>query len=115
MKFSEQIIKGFLEVIQRISDLDFQKRIWILGLGPEWDSFDDVVCDFIDPAKDIIKNYKEFGLTEQQYLILERFFQLLEGFANENDFPEMFINTPEWQHIVNEAKKVLEAFDYKKS
>lgn len=119
MKFSEdtkkQIIEGFLEVIQRLADLDFQKRTWVEGIGPDCDSFDDVVCDFIDPAKDIIKNYKEFGLTDQQHHILNRYYSIFVKFADKNDYPSEFIDTPEWQQIVDEAKKVLEAFNYKKA
>ncbi|MEX0962373.1 MAG: hypothetical protein WDZ28_05925 [Simkaniaceae bacterium] len=35
-------------------------------------------------------------------------------FSDKNDFPEEFIDTPEWERIVHLAKNVLKAFDYKK-
>ncbi len=35
-------------------------------------------------------------------------------FADKNEFPEEFIDTPEWANIVNLAKEVLKAFNYPK-
>jgi hypothetical protein len=35
-------------------------------------------------------------------------------FADENDFPEEFIDTPEWAIIMDMAKDVLKAFNYSK-
>jgi hypothetical protein len=114
MKINRQQIKEALfRVIDHIADKEYQRRIWIMGLGPEVDDFDETVCNFVDPADDVIKNFKEYNLTKNQAQVLERFHEIFVAFANKNDFPFEFIDTPEWQHVIDEAKKVLEAFHYK--
>ena len=108
----DYILKDFLRLISDISDKEFQMRVWIKGIGPECIDFDETCERFFIGGIDVIKNYKDYGITEHQHEILEEFKILFRKFSNDNDFPELFINSPEWQHVVDEAKKVLEAFNY---
>ena len=108
-----QILKGFIDIFTRISDKAFQKRIWIRGEGPEVDAFDDTVCDFFVECDSILENYKDFGITETQYELLKKFRDEFEAFSDEHDWPEEFIDTPEWASIIDLAKNVLNAFDVK--
>ena len=39
----------------------------------------------------------------------------LRVFSDENDWPANFIDTPEWDRLVEMAKEMLKAFNYKKS
>ena len=110
----KQIIEGFVRLIDHISDKDYQKRIWIRGEGPEVDDFDETVCNFSPAADGIIEKYKDFGLTELQYQLLKKFRDQFRVFYDENDWPEHFIETPEWVKIMNLAKEVLKAFNYQK-
>ena len=96
--------------MSHISDKDYQIRIWIGGEGPEVDDFDETVCHFFQEGDGIIEKYKDFGLTENQVQLLKNFRNQFEAFSHENDFPEEFIDTPEWARIRNLAKDVLKAF-----
>ena len=44
-----------------------------------------------------------------------KFLNEFRTFADENNYPEEFIDTPEWARITEMAKEVLKAFDYQKS
>jgi hypothetical protein len=109
-----QILNSVLETIKGISDKEYQKRVWIRGEGPEVDDFDETTCNFLQDGNGVIQNYIDFGLTEAQYQLLKKFRKEFKLFSDENDFPEEFIDTPEWARIINLAKDVLKAFDYKK-
>ena len=108
------ILEEFLHVVCSISDKSFQERIWIRGEGPEVDDFTETVCDFFDLGECIFDRYEEYNLTEQQQEILEAFRKKFETFADNNDFPQEFIDTPEWEEIMHMAKEVLKAFNFQK-
>ncbi|MEN9654289.1 MAG: hypothetical protein RL235_401 [Chlamydiota bacterium] len=109
----KQIIEMFIRIIYHISDKDYQRRVWIRGEGPEVDDFDETVCHFSQEGDGIIEKYKDFGLTEHQCQILKNFREQFKAFYDENDFPEEFIDTPEWSKIMDLAKGVLRAFNFK--
>lgn len=110
----KQIMEGFIRILNRISDDEYQKRIWIRGEGPEWDSFDDTVNSYSLESEGILDKYKEFGLTESQYILLKKFSEEFGAFSRENDLPEEFISMPQWKKIMEMAKEVLKAFNYQK-
>ncbi len=118
MNLSNKAKKDILEFLMRrvcaIANKEYQKRIWIYGKGPEVDSFDDTVCDFLHEGDAVLEEYKDFGITEVQYKLLKKLRDEFKAFANENDFPEQFIDTPGWNRIVQLAKEVLRGFDYEK-
>ncbi len=97
-----------------MTDKDYQTRVWIRAEGPECQAFDDAVCDFFDIGDPILDQYKDFGLTDKQYQLLKVFRDAFKAFANDNDYPELFIDTPDWAKIMKMGKEVLEAFNYKK-
>lgn len=113
MIYRKQVIKEFLNNIHRISNKEYQKRVWIEGIGPECHDFDEAVNDFFGDGDPILKNYKDYGVSKNQYLILKKFHSKFRTFADEHDFPEIFIDTPEWDKIIDMAKDVLKAFNYK--
>jgi len=104
-------LNEYLRNISHLQDKQYQNRIWIKGEGPECQAFDDAVCDFFDIGDPILENYKDFGISETQYLLLKKLRNEFENFSDEHDFPEEFIETPEWTKIVNMAKTVLKAFN----
>lgn len=111
----KQIMDTFIRIVEHVSDKEYQKRVWIRGEGPECDDFDETVCHFSQEGDGIIEKYKDFGLTKHQCQILKKFRDKFETFWKENDLPEKFIDTPEWANIMDSAKKVLEAFNFKKN
>jgi len=99
--------------MNHISDKEYQKRVWIRGEGPEVDDFDETVCHFFQEGDGIIEKYKDFGLTKHQYQLLKKFRDHFKTFSDDNDFPELFIDTPKWAQIINMAKNVLKSFRFK--
>jgi len=57
----KQILISVLETINSISDKEYQKRVWILGEGPECDDFDEKCCNFFGDVDPLLENYKDFG------------------------------------------------------
>ncbi len=110
----KQVVEGFLQNLYRISNKEYQRRIWIEGAGPECHDFDEAANDFFDDGEPILQNYQDYGFSQNQYRLLKKFHDEFRIFADNNDFPEEFIDTPEWERIINLAKDVLKAFDYKK-
>ncbi len=108
-------METFIRIMDHISDKEYQKRVWIRGEGPEVDDFDETVCHFSQEGDGIIEKHKDFGLTEHQCQVLEKFREQFKSFSDENDFPEEFIDTPEWGKIMDMAKTVLKVFNYQKS
>jgi hypothetical protein len=118
MKLSNEdkknILEGFIDIFTRIASKEYQKRIWIRGEGPEVDSFDDAVNDFFIECDSILENYKDFGITDRQCEILEKFHNQFRTFCDERDWPQEFIDTPEWNKITEMANEILNTFHYKK-
>ncbi|MBX9743815.1 MAG: hypothetical protein K2X08_01240 [Chlamydiales bacterium] len=108
----KQIVTSFLQNIYRISDKEYQKRIWIQGAGPECHDFDEAVNDFFGDGEPILENYQDYGLSENQYRLLKKFHDEFRIFANTSDLPEEFIESPEWAKIMELAKDVLKEFNF---
>jgi hypothetical protein len=108
----QQILSSFLETIEGISDKEYQRRVWIRGEGPEVDDFDETVCHFFQEGDNILANYKDFRITENQYELLKKFQDNFKAFSDVNDWPQDFIDTLEWAKITKMAKEILEAFNY---
>jgi len=111
----KQILTSVLETIEGISDKGYQKRVWIRGEGPECYDFDEACCDFFGDGDPLIENYKDFGITESQYRLLKTFRDKFRAFSRKNNWPPEFIDTPEWEKIMEMAKEVLKAFNYQRS
>ena len=109
----DYILKDFLRLISLISDKELQMRVWIKGIGPECIDFDETCERFFLGGVDVIKNYKDYGITEHQEKLLTSLEKIFDAFIEDHlEEPIEFINTPEWQQVVDKAKKVLEAFNY---
>ncbi len=108
----KQVTEGFLQNLYCISNKEYQKRVWIEGVGPECQDFDEAVNIFFDIGDPILEKYQDFGLTQTQHQTLKTFRDEFEIFADNNYDAIEFIDTPEWARIRSLAKDVLEAFDY---
>ena len=108
------ILNEFLRNISHISDEAYQKRVWILGQGPECDDFDESMCHFFDDGDPILSDYKNFGITDIQYNLLIRLRNQLDSFSQYDYPPQKFIESPEWKQIMKMANEVMEAFNYRK-
>lgn len=107
----KKILQGFLEIIEWISDKDYQKRAWIRGEPPGTD-FDETVNSFFLQVDEILEKYKDFKITDLQYHMLKKFRDQFYDFSEENHWPAKFIETIEWSQIIKSAKDLLKAFNY---
>ena len=103
----KQILVWVQELIKNVSDKAYQNRVWIRGEGPECDDFDETCCNFFGAVDPLLKDYKDYWLTDNQYQILKNFRDEFEKFSDVNDLPQLFIDTPEWTRITLMAKEVL--------
>ena len=79
------------EWICRISDKEYQKRIWIEGAGPECHDFDEAVNDFFAEVDHILENYQDYGLSHIQHQLLKKFRDEFRDFSDRNYwFPEIY-------------------------
>jgi hypothetical protein len=108
----KEVLNGFIRIFTRIYNKEYQRRVWIEGKGPECDDFDETADYILDDGRSIIVNFKDFGITDTQYLLLKTFFDEFEVFSDEHDWPADFIDTPEWTRITEMAKEVLKAFHW---
>ena len=107
------ILNEFLINISTYADKKYQIRVWIKGEGPFGPDFDEDVNCFFNKW-DIIEQegYKRFDISDEQYRLLVNFKNEFDKFCDDNDFPEEFIDTPEWKKIMDLAKEVLKAFNF---
>ena len=111
------ILSEFLRKISHLSDEGYQRRVWVQGKGPEVNDFDEAVCHFFDDGDPILKNHKDYGMTNNQYHLLIKFRDIFDAFVDgpRPYLPQDFIDTPEWSRIMNMAEEVLKAFNYQKN
>jgi hypothetical protein len=104
------VFNEYLRCIHHISNKEYQIRAWILGeIGSD---FDETVNLFFDIGEPILKEYKGYGISEEQYQLLKKFRDTFEAFPYKFHLPQEFINTSEWKTIMAMAKGVLKAFNY---
>ena len=96
--------------IKGISDKEYQRRVWIRGEGPEVDDFDEAVIRYSHAADMFFKEYKECDVSDMQFNLIMQFHTQFKKFWQDNDLPQMFIDTPQWTKITNLAKNVLKSF-----
>ena len=110
----KRMLNNLLEIIQSISNKEYQKRVWIRGEGPEIDDFTETVCKFFDNGDPVLDAYRICDITESQYQILKKFRDRFSSFSDEHSYEPEFIDTLEWNEITEMAKEVLQAFDHQK-
>ncbi len=109
------ILDFVLGLIAAIADIEYQKRVWIRGEGPEVDDFDETACHFLHEGAGVLEKYKDFEITETQYQQLKKLRDEFKAFSDKHNWPSEFIDTPEWNRIIFLAKDVLKAFNYSKT
>lgn len=104
-----------LGTILSISDLEYQKRIWINAEDPNIiDSYDDTYMYFSEDAYALLAARREgrLTMTDEQYRLLQALYDKVEDY-DKNVKPskedEEIIEDPQWVEITKFAKNVYEA------
>ena len=107
---------NFLRTVFGISNPEYQKRVWIKGIGPESDDFDEATVLFFELGALILKDPKKFKVTDSQYVLLKTLWHAFSSFCDKPDLshciPEQFIDTPEWIEITRLATDLIKSFNY---
>lgn len=115
VKLSKKAIKDILDsmlgIIKTVTDTTYHQVAWVKGVYGV--GFDDIVCSFFDLGDPVLEEYREYGLSEYQYKVLKEFRDDFDDFSEEHSWPPTFIHSPEWATIMEKAKEVLRAFNYK--
>ena len=110
-EIGKRMLRNILQAVQWISDKEYQKKAWLEGESPN--DFEETSCYFFDNIDPVLIYYRLCNITEKQYMILKKFREKFEAFSDDNNWPHLFIDSPEWDEIIMMAKEVLEVFDYK--
>jgi len=94
------ILKKYLKTIFNVSDKNYQRRIWIRAEGPECGDFDEAVCRYWSLVESIFLEPEKYAISDIQLKKMKKFHEEFKGFSEENDLPQAFIDTPEWDRIV---------------
>jgi hypothetical protein len=111
----QNVLNNFLQVLFGISNKRHQERVWIRGEGPECDDFTETVCFFFEIGDFILEDYKSYGISKEQFILLKQFRYDFEQFSDKNSWAADFIDTPEWAEIMTKANNVLKAFNFQKN
>ena len=107
-----RLIERLIEALECLSDRSYQERVWIRGEGPEIDDYDEAVCEFSFVVDIINESYRDYGLTDIQHQALnnykDKFDSFSHGLALDLYLPINFIDTEEWDVIMNGAKELLQ-------
>lgn len=117
-KDQEGVLRRFLDTIFEISNQEFQERVWLKGLGPEYSDFDDAICDFFDNGEDIMINYKNYNISDNQFKKINILKNIIKKYCDKipvRAHTKDILSDPDWFEIRKMAKDVLKVFDYKKT
>lgn len=110
-------LSDIMSCISVYSDHEHQKKIWVDKTEVFWSTALDMYeILFIYAEFDyFVEDYAEnFFLNEEQIVVLNKFRSQLKTTPFMTVNPKNILDDPDWQHVVDEAKNVLKAFDYKK-
>jgi hypothetical protein len=112
-----RVLKALLEIVRDISDAAYQDEIWIKNPKP-FNDFNEIMCYYFDDfhVREILENYKEYGITEVQKDDLKKFTDILDEYSDnifyESISEDAIINDPKWCEIREMAKEILTIFNY---
>lgn len=107
--------KNIEKCLIKISDLEFQKKYWLLDTLNAFESFDEVICMLFDDLcfYEFIKEVSEDKNNLDIYLKLNSFYKNLNKFIDDNkdkNFEDIYY-LDEWRMIVYESKSIVKNFN----
>ena len=109
----KNLFKKFFSVVSSIADRNYQKTVWVEAQGPEVGDFDELCIALFSSCDSIMAHASELEISNKQLTLLAQFRNEFDRFADDNNWPPLFIDKPEWMRITEMAEEVLQAFDYK--
>lgn len=103
----EKVLRRLTENLKDMSDIDYQKRVWLRGEGPEVDSYCEFVNTFYPDIENVLENFDDFNLTEQQRIQIARLYNEFDKFKHTYYDEYEFIDSQEWKEIRELAAETL--------
>ena len=103
-----------IECIWRISNQEYQKRIWVNHETPEIvDSYDDTMMYFLEDAYAVLEapGSETVKMTDQQRKMLKKLYHIVDTYDMDKAHPEHdqeIVEDPNWDTIRKYAKLVYE-------
>lgn len=110
MKDTHSFVLNFLrDVVETLADVDYQKRVWVKGEGPECDSFDETINDFFYYYESIVKRKEIREIKENEIQLIKKLKNEIDTF--DTDIPwdgtdEGVLSNPGWPRVVNAAEEL---------
>lgn len=111
MKITENIYRLIESCLEELSDIEFQKRVWVRGEGPEVSSYSEAVCQLFDDTA--IGDFLDD--TENGVVLSEELDSLLRELSNILDLIDYrigasnIIKHPHWPKVRQLAADALKA------
>lgn len=104
--------ESFTLLLRSMSDIDYQKRVWLRGEGPEVDSYCEFVNNFYSDFQYLFRESETYNLTKAQTKQLQKLYDEFDKFKHTYYDEYEFIDSPEWKEmreLTAETLKVLKA------
>jgi hypothetical protein len=111
------VLNGYLKTIWSVTNKEYQRRVWIQGDGPEVDDYDETICRIFDDGIPILDKKDAFSLSRYQCKVIKKFHKKIMSFFDKPGIeyydPKLVIDNTEWTKVMDKAKDVLKAFEFK--
>ena len=114
MSREEEILKGILSIIEKISNAHYQQNAWIEKKAHPYAFFEETMHQLFDDFEfeEVLNNYKIYGISNEQHRILIKFYEILDQYSDEKmswlqavDSKEI-LEDSRWHEIQKIAKKM---------
>jgi hypothetical protein len=111
----DQWLNHLLIAIRKLSNTEYQERVWARGDGPEIDSIGEAYCHLFDDLEfhDFLSRCEETDfISAAQVTALDDLRNRLNAFEYDEDLPDAeIIKDPRWQDIREMANEALSKFE----
>lgn len=108
--------KEALENIQCLASKSFQERVWLKGIGPEVDDYNEAILMYYSSIPKIEAEALErlkTAFSEEEIQVIMKFHGVLNDFIKKNGWDlthKELMENQEWINVREEAKKICDYF-----
>jgi len=113
MEIDANVYQYMESCLKELSDIEFQKRIWIRGEGPEVSSYVEVVCQLFDDTgigDELSKMEDGIVLSEDLDPVFWELRELIDS-IDYREGVENILNLPKWPKVIELASRALKLLE----
>lgn len=109
MEINTNQVAGIKSCLRELSDLEFQRRVWVKGSDTEASSFNEVVCQLFDDygLEELLQKKDQIVFTKEIDSLLRKISSLIDS-IDDGLSQEKIIKLPIWKDVLYNSSKVLE-------